>query len=65
MDKFMGISQIVMAAIMLACVIVLGIANAVRGAMSLSGLLILGFIAFVIWQICRSLWFEYQEEKDK
>lgn len=65
MDNFMNITQLVMTAIMLLCVIVSGIAHIVMGHLSLIGILVVALFVFLTWQMCKIAWTEYQQDKNK
>lgn len=65
MDKFMILSQIVMAVIMLACTIVWGIAHLIKGTITLFGFCVVLFFAYLIGILIRLSWIEYQQEKNK
>lgn len=65
MDNFMNITQLVMTGIMLLCVIVSGIAHIVMGNLSLIGILVLALFAYLVWQMCKIAWTEYQQDKNK
>lgn len=65
LDRIMSLIQLVMSAFMLLCTIVWGIGHAIMGTIGLFGLLVVGFIAYLIWTIVRLSWVEYKEEKNK
>lgn len=65
MDKFISLMQLVMSAFMLLCTIVWGIGHTIMGTIGLFGLLVVGFIAYLIWTIVRLSWVEYKEVKNK
>lgn len=65
MDKFMSLSQLVMAILMLACVIVWGIAHLIKGTIGIFGLFVVLFFAYLMWNLVRLSWIEYQQEKNK
>lgn len=64
MDKFISLMQLVMSAFMLLCTIVWGIGHAIMGTIGLFGLLVVGFIAYLIWTIVRLSWVEYRNEQE-
>lgn len=65
MDKFMSLSQLVMAILMLVMTIVWGIAHLIKGTIGFFGCLMVLFFAYLIWQMCKVAWVEYQQEKNK
>lgn len=64
MDKFISLMQLVMSDFMLLCTIVWGIGHAIMGTIGLFGLLVVGFIAYLIWTIVRLSWVEYRNEQE-
>lgn len=65
MDKFMSLSQLVMVILMLACTIVWGIAHLIKGTIGIFGFFVVLFFAYLMWNLVRLSWVEYQQEKNK
>lgn len=65
MDKLMGLGQLVMSVIMLLCVVAWGIGSTIKGDLSILGIIVVLFIAYLVWTIVRTAWVEYQQEKNK
>ena len=65
MDKFMSLSQLAMAILMLVITIAWGIAHLIMGTMGLFGFFVVLFFAYLIWALVRISYQEYQEEKNK
>ena len=65
MDKLMSLGQLVMSVIMLHCVVAWGIGSTIKGDLSIPGIIVVLFIAYLVWTIVRTAWVEYQQEKNK
>lgn len=65
MDKLFSLTQLAMSIFMLLCTIVLGIAHLIKGTIGLFGILVVLFIAYLMYIIVCEAWREYQEEKNK
>lgn len=65
MDNFLSKAQLVLTGIMFLCVIVGGIAHLVMGNLSLIGILVVALFAYLVWQMCKITWTEYQQDKNK
>ncbi|UWF82033.1 MAG: hypothetical protein [Bacteriophage sp.] len=65
MDNFLSKAQLVLIVIMFLCVIVGGIAHLVMGNLSLIGILVVALFAYLVWQMCKIAWTEYQQNKNK
>lgn len=63
MDNFLSKAQLVLTGIMFLCVIVGGIAHLVMGNLSLIGILVVALLAYLVWQMCKIVWTEYQQDK--
>jgi uncharacterized membrane protein YoaK (UPF0700 family) len=63
MDNFLSKAQLVLTGIMFLCVIVGGIAHLVMGNLSLIGILVVALLAYLVWQMCKTVWTEYQQDK--
>jgi hypothetical protein len=50
---------------MFLCVIAGGIAHLVMGNLSLIGILVVALLAYLVWQMCKIVWTEYQQDKNK
>lgn len=58
-----NIAQLVLTGIMLLCVVVSGIAHLVMGNLSLIGILVVALFVYLVWQMCKIAWTEYQQDK--
>ena len=65
MDKIFSLGQLVMSIIMLACVVVYGVAHTIMGNIKGVGFLVLGVFLYLMWTLVRLSWVEYQQEKNK
>lgn len=63
MDNFLSKAQLVLTGIMFLCVIAGGIAHLVMGNLSLIGILVVALLAYLVWQMCKIVWTEYQQDK--
>ena len=65
MDKIFSLGQLVISIIMLACVVVYGVAHTIMGNIKGFGFLVLGVFLYLMWTLVRLSWVEYQQEKNK
>lgn len=63
LENITNIAQLVLTGIMLLCVVVSGIAHLVMGNLSLIGILVVALFAYLVWQMCKIAWTEYQQDK--
>lgn len=58
-----NIAQLVLTGIIFLCVIAGGIAHLVMGNLSLIGILVVALFVYLVWQMCKIAWTEYQQDK--
>ena len=63
LENITNITQIVLTGIMFLCVIAGGIAHLVMGNLSLIGILVVALFVYLVWQMCKIAWTEYQQDK--
>lgn len=63
LENITNIAQLVLTGIMFLCVIAGGIAHLVMGNLSLIGILVVALFVYLVWQMCKIAWTEYQQDK--
>lgn len=63
LENITNIAQLVLTGIIFLCVIAGGIAHLVMGNLSLIGILVVALFVYLVWQMCKIAWTEYQQDK--
>lgn len=63
LEKITNLTQLVLTGIMFLCVIAGGIAHLVMENLSLIGILVVALFVYLVWQMCKIVWAEYQQDK--
>lgn len=63
LENITNLTQLVLTGIMFLCVIAGGIAHLVMENFSLIGILVVALFVYLVWQMCKIVWAEYQQDK--
>ena len=63
LENITNFLQLVLTGIMFLCVIAGGIAHLVMENLSLIGILVVALFVYLVWQMCKIVWAEYQQDK--
>lgn len=63
LENITNLTQLVLTGIMFLCVIAGGIAHLVMENLSLIGILVVALFVYLVWQMCKIVWAEYQQDK--
>ena len=63
LENITNLTQLVLTSIMFLCVIAGGIAHLVMENLSLIGILVVALFVYLVWQMCKIVWAEYQQDK--
>lgn len=63
LENITNLIQLVLTGIMFLCVIAGGIAHLVMENLSLIGILVVALFVYLVWQMCKIVWAEYQQDK--
>ncbi len=63
LENITNLTQLVLTGIMFLCVIAGGIAHLVMENLSLIGILVVALFVYHVWQMCKIVWAEYQQDK--
>ena len=63
LEDITNLTQLVLTGIMFLCVIAGGIAHLVMENLSLIGILVVALFVYLVWQMCKIVWAEYQQDK--
>lgn len=63
LENITNLTQLVLTGIMCLCVIAGGIAHLVMENLSLIGILVVALFVYLVWQMCKIVWAEYQQDK--
>lgn len=63
LENITNLTQLVLTGIMFLCVIAGGIAHLVMENLSLIGILVVALFVYFVWQMCKIVWAEYQQDK--
>ena len=58
----MSLAQFAMSIIMLLCVVAWGIGSIIKGDLSIPEIIVVLFIAYLVWTIVRTTWVEYHRK---
>lgn len=58
----MSLAQFAMSIIMLLCVVAWGIDSIIKGDLSIPEIIVVLFIAYLVWTIVRTTWVEYHRK---
>ena len=63
LENITNLTQLVLTGIMFLCVIAGGIAHLVMENLSLIGILVVALFVYLVWQMCKIVWAESQQDK--
>lgn len=63
LENITNLTRLVLTGIMFLCVIAGGIAHLVMENLSLIGILVVALFVYLVWQMCKIVWAEYQQDK--
>lgn len=63
LENITNLTQLELTGIMFLCVIAGGIAHLVMENLSLIGILVVALFVYLVWQMCKIVWAEYQQDK--
>jgi uncharacterized membrane protein YoaK (UPF0700 family) len=63
LENITNLTQLVLTGIMFLCVIAGGIAHLIMENLSLIGILVVALFVYLVWQMCKIVWAEYQQDK--
>lgn len=63
LENITNLTQLVLTGIMFLCVIAGGIAHLAMENLSLIGILVVALFVYLVWQMCKIVWAEYQQDK--
>lgn len=65
MDSLMNLLQAFLYAVLLICVITLGVSHFILGYIGFFGFCVALFLAYLVWTLILSSWKEYIQEKNR